>query len=83
MGLDLAGFGGQRGAGRLVPRVPTQILRCSSEHLVELAQMFSSPRFTGTRLRSAQGAYRRPLRVSRSLRELLADPGTQGGDSDS
>ena len=83
MGLDLVGFGGQRGAGRLVPRVPTQILRCSLEHLVEPAQMFSSPRSTGTRLRSAQGACRRPPRVSRSLRELLAGPDTQGGDSDS
>ena len=40
--------------------------------------MFSSPRFTGTRLRSAQGACRRPPRVGGSLRGLLADPGTQG-----
>lgn len=82
-GLDLVGFGGQRGAGRLVPTVPTQILRCSLEHLVEPAQMFSSPCFSGTQLRNAQGACRRPPRVSRSLRGLLEDPGTQGGDSDS
>ena len=76
-GLDLVGFSGQRGAGRLVPRVPTHS-GTPLERLVEPAQMFSSPRFTGTRLRSAQGACRRPPRVGRSLRGLLADPGTQG-----